>query len=64
MPGKGAGRSISSRHFSTFRIEWIGNPAEKDDFPDAEFLVLSQDPRPQKTGRIQALPWDQGVLAL
>jgi predicted AAA+ superfamily ATPase len=35
-----------------------------DDFPDAEVFLLSQDPRPQKLGRIHALPWDQGVLAL
>ena len=35
-----------------------------DDFPGAEFFLLSQDPRPQRLGRIQALPWDQGILAI
>jgi predicted AAA+ superfamily ATPase len=35
-----------------------------DDFPDAEFFLLSQDPRPQRLGRIQALPWEQGILAI
>lgn len=34
------------------------------DFPDADFFLLSQDPRPRMMGRIQALPWDQGILAL
>jgi len=35
-----------------------------DDFPEAEFYLLSQDPRPQSMGRIRALPWDEGIAAL
>ena len=34
------------------------------DFPDAEFFLLSQDPRPQQMGRIQALPWQQGLALI
>jgi len=26
--------------------------------------VAAQDPRPQRFGRIQALPWEQGILAV
>jgi hypothetical protein len=33
-------------------------------FPDADAFLLSQDPRPQRLGRIQALPWEQGILAI
>lgn len=35
-----------------------------EDFPDADGFLLSRDPRPQRFGRIQALPWDEGVLAI
>lgn len=34
------------------------------DFPEADFYLLSQDPRPQRLGRIQALPWELGVATL
>ena len=32
-----------------------------DDFPSAELFVWSNDPKPQSFGRIQAVPWYQGV---
>lgn len=35
-----------------------------DDFPDAEFYLLSRDPIQQKFGRISALPWNIGVQHL
>jgi uncharacterized protein len=35
-----------------------------EDFPDADFFLLSQDPHPQRFGRIQALPWDQGLRSI
>lgn len=35
-----------------------------NDFPDAEFYLLSRDPTPQAFGRIQALPWFLGVERL
>jgi len=35
-----------------------------DDFPEAEFYLLSRDPTPQKFGRITALPWQQGIEKL
>lgn len=38
--------------------------AFQDDFPEADCFLLSQDPRPRRMGRIQILPWDQGILAL
>jgi predicted AAA+ superfamily ATPase len=41
-----------------------GLSAFLEDFPDADCFLLSQDPRPQKLGRIQALPWDLGILAI
>ena len=34
------------------------------DFPDADCFLWSQDPRPQRMGRIQALPWEQGLAML
>lgn len=34
------------------------------DFPEAELFLLSQDPRPQLFGRVRALPWEQGILAV
>ena len=34
------------------------------DFPDADFFLFSQDPRPQRMGRIQALPWEMGLVLL
>ena len=34
------------------------------DFPDADFYLLSQDPRPQRMGRIQALPWELGLATI
>lgn len=34
------------------------------DFPDAECMIWSQDPRPQKMGRILALPWQEGLAAI
>ncbi len=35
-----------------------------EDFPEAEFYLLSRDPAQQKFGRISALPWDFGVQHL
>lgn len=36
----------------------------RDDFPNAEFFLLSQDPKPQKIGHVLALPWREGLAAL
>lgn len=33
----------------------------EEDFPDAEFMILSQDPAPQTFGRVKALPWWEGL---
>jgi len=41
-----------------------GLKAFLDDFPDADAYLLSQDPRPQRLGRIQALPWEEGIQAI
>jgi predicted AAA+ superfamily ATPase len=38
--------------------------AFQNDFPDADLYLLSRDPRPQRLGRIQALPWEEGILAI
>lgn len=35
-----------------------------NDFPDAEFYLLSRDPTPQAFGKIQALPWLLGIEKL
>lgn len=50
-------RAIREEHAATMR-------GFLDDFPDADCYLLSQDPRPQRMGRIQALPWHQGILAI
>ena len=35
-----------------------------DDFPKADLFLWSQDPTPQKSGRIMALPWQDGIRNL
>lgn len=31
------------------------------DFPEADLFLLSRDPRPQRMGRVRALPWEAGI---
>jgi predicted AAA+ superfamily ATPase len=33
----------------------------ENDFPNADLFVFSRDPKPQKFGRIHALPWREGL---
>lgn len=35
--------------------------AFEKDFPDADLFLLSRDPRPQRMGRVRALPWEAGI---
>lgn len=34
------------------------------DFPGADLLLLSRDPRPQRFGEVRALPWEAGILEI
>ena len=36
----------------------------QQDFPEADLFLLSRDPRIQRFGRVQALPWEEGILAI
>lgn len=38
--------------------------AFQHDFPEADLYLLSRDPNPQRFGRIRALPWEDGILAI
>lgn len=35
-----------------------------DDFPDADLLLFSRDPRAKQFGRVRALPWRDGIQAI
>lgn len=34
------------------------------DFPDADFFLLSCDPRQQTSGKVKAMPWAQGIALI
>lgn len=50
-------RQVKREHFSSL-VHFA------DDFPTAELFLWSQDPKPQKSGRILALPWQDGIRIL
>lgn len=50
-------KTAKSEHVSVLE-QFLG------DFPDAEFFLWSQDPKKQRFGKILALPWWEGILAI
>jgi predicted AAA+ superfamily ATPase len=52
-----SGREARPEHASALH-------AIEGEFPDADLFLLSQDPRPQRMGRVRALPWEEGILAV
>ena len=38
--------------------------AFQDDFPEADLFLFSRDPRSQRMGRVRAMHWEEGLMAL